>query len=122
MEKRRKRKRLTKAGGFRMIVDYLASGMSCAGYYKRHGISSWRFYWWRRRYELEHPELQSPVNRVVLADISNHQTFCPVEVSGSPVLPVVPLPAIEIKYPSGISVCIAAGLQDVASIEGLIKR
>lgn len=79
-----------KAAGWRKHIRTQAgSGLSIAGYCRRHGLREYGFYWWRR--ELARRDAEPPLHLA---------TFVPVTVASQP-----PVPAgagrIEIVLPGG---------------------
>jgi len=99
---------LSEAEGFGHIKSYLQSGLRSSEYYKRHNLSEWQFYSWRKRYFAAHPEEKpSP-------DQPSDSQLRPVRLSASP---CCSFSGMEIHYPHGVKVVV--GTDHPLSIEQL---
>lgn len=115
------RRRLSRAEAFDLIERFLSSGMKANDYYHRHGISEWQFYKWKRLYLLEHPELKTVVKP--RRSSSSSSLLSPLHIDFPVSSGVISsFPAIEIRYPGGVSLHISEGLQDTSVLERLLHN
>jgi transposase-like protein len=109
--------KLSETEGLAHIESYLASGLRPSEYYRKHNLSEYQFYNWRRRYQSVRPELFASRSKPAVFRKEFHEVkFIKESVSDSA------SSRLEIHYPHGVKVIISTdSMLDLDMLSYLIK-